>query len=202
MSCATIESQSANISIMAGKKRAAPSSQSEKVVTYRQGDKTVYMESLANRWAIRYVPKAKNSIKRALAAFGELQEIPPQRLFVLRLARKSDEAALKEKAKEWIQARQIEFCQPVLRDVKSRTKHIPTDEISVRFKRPPSERHLRTVEKKYGVRVDRQNEFEPNQFVIKAPPKPDLSLLEVSSKLDADDDVEFAEPNFLAEFKR
>jgi hypothetical protein len=187
---------------MSENKRTPSSKQPSKIVAYRQGEKTVYMEPVVDRWAVRFVPKAESSIKRELAAFGEVDEIPSLRLLVLKLARKEDETALTEKAKEWIHAGKIEFFQPVLRDMKSRLQQIPTDEISVRFKQLPTGRHLRTVEKKYGVKVHRQNEFVPNQFVVKAPATPDLKLLEVASKLDAEDDVEFAAPNFLAEFQR
>jgi hypothetical protein len=173
-------------------KRKTRSAQPAKTASYHQTD----------QWAIRYLPAAKASVTRALSALGEVKELPSQRLLLVRLAKKEDEGVLTEKAKKWIKAGRIEFCQPVLRDVKSQLQQIPTDEISVRFKQVPSGRELRTVERKYGVKVDRQNEFVPNQFVVKAPATPDLKLLEVASKLDAEDDVEFATPNFLAEFDR
>jgi hypothetical protein len=171
-------------------------------VTYRQGDKKVYMEPLAKQWAVRFTPRSRNMIKKELERFGQVEEIRSQRLMVVKLARKSDEPKLKENAKKWIESGQIEFCQPVLRDMNTGLQQIPTDEISVRFKKVPSGRDLRNVEKRFGVKVQRQNEFVPSQFVMKASVTQDLKLLEVASKLDSEDDVEFAAPNFLAEIKR
>ena len=58
------------------------------------------------------------------------------------------------------------------------------------------------LHREYGVTVARQNEFVPNQFILKAEQPSGLNALEIASKLDQADGVEFATPNFISEYRR
>ncbi|HEX4951137.1 MAG TPA: hypothetical protein VFZ34_31055 [Blastocatellia bacterium] len=187
---------------MPRKKTARSSNSKAERLAYRQGANTVYVESLPDRWAVQYVPDARAAVKKKLSALGEVEELPEQRLFLLRLNETAAKTTLAEQAQELLQRGQIEFCQPVLRDEQSQLQQIPTGEISVRFKHVPSTQQLRSVEKKYGLQMVRQNEFVPSQFVVKAPAAPAEQVLDIASQLDAEDEVEFAAPNFIAEFER
>lgn len=187
---------------MPRKKTAPKSNAKAERLAYRQGASTVYVESLPDRWAVQYVPKARAAVKKKLSALGAVEELPEQRLFLLQLSQTESKTTLTEQAQELLQSGQIEFCQPVLRDEQSQLKQIPTGEISVRFKHVPSSQELRSVEKKYGLEMVRQNEFVPSQFVVKASAAPAVEVLDIASQLDAEDEVEFAAPNFIAEFER
>ena len=75
-------------------------------------------------------------------------------------------------------------------------------EVTVRFKRALPKKEREQVEEKFGFTIARQNEFVPNQFVVKVPISRGVDVLKVANDLDADDDVEFATPNFVSEHRR
>lgn len=171
-------------------------------LSYRQGAKTIKVESLAHVWAVRYQAAHRAAVERALNPFGRVQKLPPQRLFVIELANASQRDELLAQLEQLRTAGKIEFFQSVLRDSASKLPQILTDEISVRFKEVPSAKQLKAVEHKYGVRVARQNEFVPRQFIVQTAPAREMNTLEVASQLDAADEIEFAAPNFISEYKR
>ena len=171
-------------------------------ISYRRGEKTVFVESLDDVWSVRYTESAKAAVHSALSAFGRVREIANQRLFVVELADDVRRDDLLQSLRQLLNEGAVEFFAPVLRDPASDLRQILTDEINVRFKEVPSDKHLKAVEKKYGVRVARQNEFVPSQFIVKAPQSKGLDTLEIASQLDAADDIEFAAPNFISEHRR
>jgi hypothetical protein len=103
---------------------------------------------------------------------------------------------------KWVDDGTVEFVTPVLRDEESQLQQILSDEITVRFKSALTSKQLKGVEEKYGVVVARQNEFVPRQFVVKVAQPTGLRTLDVASQLDAADNVEFATPNFISQFRR
>ena len=187
---------------MSAGKSPARAKASARRLSYRQGAKTISVESLAHVWAVRYEAAHRAAVEQALNSFGSVQELPPQRLCVIELASAARRDELLAQLEQLRAAGQIEFFQPVLRDPVSKLHQILTDEISVRFKKAPSAKQLKAVERKYGVRVAHQNEFVPRQFIVQAAPAREMNTLEVASQLDAADEVEFAAPNFISEYKR
>lgn len=137
-----------------------------------------------------------------MSAFGRVREIANQRLFVVELANDAQRDELLESLRQLLDEGAVECFTPVLRDPASDLRRILTDEISLRFKQIPSARDLKTVEKKYGVTIARQNEFAPRQFIVKVKEPEGLRTLEVANQLDAADEVEFAAPNFISEYRR
>jgi hypothetical protein len=182
--------------------KARRSETSVKRIAYHQGERTVYVESLDDFWSVRYAESAKSAVRRELSNSGRVREIANQRLFIVELTDEAQRDELLESLRRLLDDGSIEFFTPVLRDPASDLRQILTDEISVRFKEVPSDKQLEAVEKKYGVRVARRNEFVPSQFVVKAPPSSGLDTLEIASRLDAADEVEFAAPNFISEHRR
>ncbi len=171
-------------------------------ISYRQGEKTVWLESLDDVWSVRYAEPARTAIRDALGAFGDLHEIANQRLFIVKLADKKKRDELLESIQRLLDEGAIEFFTPVLRDPASDLRRILTDEICVRFKKVPSAGELKIFEKRYGVTVARQNEFAPAQFIVKVNEPEGLRTLEVANQIEADGEVEFAAPNFLSEYRR
>lgn len=169
---------------------------------YRQGARNVVVESLDNVWAVRFAASAEATVQKALSGFGEVREIATQRLFVVELSKSAQQGDLLATLRSLLDQGDIEFFKPVLCDPESRLQQIPTDEISVRFKKVPSEKDLKAVEKKYGVVVERQNEFVPSQFIVKTSRSIEGDTLEVASRMDEAEEIEFAAPNFISEHRR
>lgn len=187
---------------MSAGKSPARAKASARRLTQRQRAKTSDVEAPAQVWAVRYQAAHRAAVERALIACGRVRELAPQRLFVVELASAAQSDKLLARLEQLRAAGQIEFFQPVLRDAVSQLQQIVTDEISVRFKKVPSAKQLKAVERKYGVRVARRNEFVPNQFIVQTAPARELNTLEVASQLDAAEEIEFAAPNFISEYKR
>jgi hypothetical protein len=160
------------------------------------------VESLDDWWAVRYAEPAREAVRQALQEFGQVREHLPQRIFVVELAKSDRREGLLKILRQLLGDGAIEFFKPVLRDPDSELQQIVTDEISVRFKQVPSARALKAVEKKYGVRIERQNEFVPSQFIVRTAHPEALDTLEVASLLDEAEEVEFAAPNFISEHRR
>lgn len=186
---------------MKSKESDAPTKISTRRPAHQRGKGKVFAKPLGNTIAVRYREAAGETVYAKLHALGQVRAIEPQRLFIVEFP-KARRAAAEKQLQQWMGEGTIEFFTTVLRDEDSQLRQIPTDEITVRFKAALPPRRLKTLEKKYGVTVARQNEFVPNQFILKVAQPSGLRTLEVASRLDAADDVEFAEPNFISEFRR
>jgi hypothetical protein len=111
------------------------------------------------------------------------------------------ESAL-QKLQPLLDKEKIECVFPVLLDKESKLLQVLTDEITVRFKPTVDAKKRKQIEKEFGLTVARKNESVPNQFVVTAPGAEGLDTLKLANKLDAEDEVEFATPNFVSEHKR
>jgi hypothetical protein len=169
---------------------------------YRQGKTKVYLELLENTLAVRYKKSEKADIYAALRSLGQVRDIESQEMFIVHLHDSTDNEAALKKLQQLSEAGGIEFITPVLRDKESQLLQILTDEITVRFATTPAQEQLKSVEDKYGFTVARQNEFVPNQFIVKVARPEGLHTLNVANELDAADEVEFAAPNFISEYRR
>jgi len=169
---------------------------------YRQGKRKVYMEPLDNTIAVRYRESAEADVYEVLRSLGQVRLIESQRLLIVEFPDAAHRAAALKQLRPWLDEGVVEFVTPVLRDADSHLCQILTDEIAVRFKSALPAKRLKAVEQKYGVTIARQNEFVPNQFIVKVTQPEGLHTLEVASQLDAADEVEFATPNFISEHRR
>ena len=172
---------------------------------YRQGKAKVYLRRVDNTLAVRYDKVAKAQVRKALRALGdvtEVSEIESQQLFIVRFAEGIREETALEHLQPLVDRGSIESVSLVLRDEDSQLLQVLTDEITVRFKPTLAAKERKQVEKKYGLTAARKNEFVPNQFVVKVPRSKGLDTLTVANELDAADEVEFAAPNFVSEYRR
>jgi hypothetical protein len=120
----------------------------------------------------------------------------------VQLSSSADKEKVIEQVQAFLERGIAEAIVPVWRDEESQLLQVLTDEVTVRFKRPLPKKEREQVEKKFGFTIARQNEFVPNQFVVKVPIARGVDALKVANELDADDEVEFAAPNFVSEHKR
>jgi hypothetical protein len=171
-------------------------------IGYRQGAKTVYIEPRDDAWSVRYNQADKASVQRVLKAYGQTSDLANQQTMVVELSNPAQSEELQNKLQQLSEEGAVAAVAPVLRDPDSQMNQIVTDEISVRFTQVPSAQQLKNVEREYGVTVARQNEFVPNQFILKTEQPNGLDTLEIASKLDKADGVEFATPNFISEYRR
>lgn len=183
-------------------KSQARAEESARRAFYRRGTKKIYIEPLDNTIAVRFREGVETDLDQALRALGQVQIDRSQRLAIVKFpdAARRDQAS--KQLQQWLDDGILEFVTPVLRDAESQLHQILTDEIAVRFKSALPLKRLRAMEQKYGVTVARQNEFVPNQFIVKVAQPEGLRTLEVASRLDAADEVEFATPNFISEHRR
>jgi len=182
--------------------KSHPKESTTQRVFYRQGARKIYVEPLQNVLALRYREDAEREVGRALRSLGQVEMMGPQRLAIVEFSDEAQREAASKQLQRWLEAGLVEFVTPVLRDAESDLRQILTDEIAVRFKSALPAERLRAVEHKYGVTVARQNEFVPNQFIVKVAQPAGLHTLEVASQLDAANEVEFATPNFISEHRR
>jgi len=169
--------------------------------SYRHGKNKVYLQPVEDVVAVRYV-SSKEELRKALGSFGTVKDVEQQHLFMVQLRSSSDKQNVLEKVQSFIDSGAAEAIVPVWRDEESQLLQVLTDEVTVRFKRVLPKKEREQVEKKFGFTIARQNEFVPNQFVVKVPISRGVDVLKVANELDADDDVEFAAPNFVSEHRR
>jgi hypothetical protein len=178
-----------------------PSTKGEKKIFYRHGKTKIYLEPAEDTFAIRFDKKARPNIEELLRSLGFVREVESENLSIVELNDPARQEAL-GKLRELLDAGEIEFITPVLRDKESQLLQILTDEITVRLKPNVTLKQLKSAEKKYGFRVARENEFVPNQFILKLTRPAGLHTLEVANELAGMDEVEFAAPNFISEYRR
>ena len=169
--------------------------------SYRHGTNKVYLQPVHDVVAVRYTKPAEE-LRAALSVFGKVKDVEPQQLLIVQLSSSADKEKVLEQAESFIATGAAEAIVPVWRDEESQLLQVLTDEITVRFKRALPKKEREQVEKKFGVTIARQNEFVPNQFTVKVPLSRGVDALKVANELDADDEVEFAAPNFVSEHKR
>ncbi len=172
---------------------------------YRQGKTKVYLKPVNNTLAVRYNKSGKAQVRKTLRSLGEVSdvsEIESQQLFIVRLLAGTKEETALQHLQPLIDKGAIESVAPVLRDEESQLLQVLTNEITVRFKPTLAVKERQQMEKKYGLTIARKNEFVPNQFVVKVPRSKGLDTLNVANQLDAADEVEFATPNFVSEYRR
>lgn len=168
---------------------------------YKQGKTKVYLTPANDVVAVRY-GKSKEKVRAALAELGPVKEVEAQKLFILELPSQKERQAALQQLQPLIDRGLIESVVPVMRDKESQLLQVLTDEITVRFKRPLPKKEREQVEKKFGFTIARQNEFVPNQFIVKVSTSAGVDPLQVANELDAADEVEFAAPNFVSEHRR
>ena len=169
--------------------------------SYRHGKNKVYLQPVEDVVAVRYA-SSRDKLRDALSAFGKVKEVEPQQLLMVQLRSASDKAKVLSQVQSFIDSGTAEAVVPVWRDEESQLLQVLTDEVTVRFKRALPKKEREQVEKKFGFTIARQNEFVPNQFVVKVPISRGGDALKVANELDADDEVEFAAPNFVTEHRR
>ena len=185
---------------MAAKKRPpARRTQSTRAIGTRAA---TGLKTVPNEIAARYRSGREEAVRDALSPLGRVESYLPQRMIVLHRASGITAAKLRAALDQLQRARLIEFVTPVLLDPDSRTRQVLTDEIVVRLKPGRSRRTLAALEAAHGIEIDRRNEFEPSQYIVKVPKPSGLQTLDVARSLDRSEDVEFASPNFLTEIKR
>jgi hypothetical protein len=96
---------------------------------------------------------------------------------------------------------QLDFVAPVMVDDRGQ-QQLPTGKIVVQFHTPPSEETLHALERTYGLRCLKRNEFKQEQVIFemidhKAAYPPDLI-----ASLESDPSIKFAAPEILARFSR
>jgi len=169
--------------------------------SYRHGKNKVYLQPVEDVVAVRYA-SSKEELRKALSSFGTVREVEPQQLFMVQLRSSSDKGKVLDQVQSLIDSGAAQAIVPVWRDEESQLLQVLTDEVTVRFKRVLPKKEREQVEKKFGFTIARQNEFVPNQFVVKVPISRGVDALKVANELDADDEVEFAAPNFVTEHRR
>jgi len=169
--------------------------------SYRQGKTKVYLQPVDDVLAVRYA-HSKEEVREALSSFGKVRELEAQKVLIVQLPEASEKENALRELQRLMDSGMIDSVVPVLRDEESQLLQVLTDEITVRFKRALPKKEREQVEKKFGFTIARQNEFVPNQFVVKVPTSTGVDALKVANDLDAADEVEFAAPNFISEHRR
>ena len=164
--------------------------------------KTAGFKTASNQIAARYRSGAEKRVLAALRTLGTVETCVPKRMVVLHRGANATASAVTAAMEKLKQQGLIEFVTPVLIDLESKTRQVLTDEIVIQLKPGRTQRALAALTAKHGVSIGKQSEFEPSQFIVTVPKPTGMQTLDVARLLDKSADVEFASPNFLAEFKR
>jgi hypothetical protein len=170
-------------------------------ITYQAGEQKIAVEPVKDTLVIGYETEQVDQIFPILQTLGQVENNPQLQVAIIQFANESQRLAGEALFHEWIKQGLITFVTPLLRDVNSQSHQILTNEITVRFVATPASAELVAVEQQYGVVIARQNEFVPNQYIVKVTQAEGLETLEVAQKLDTADGVVFATPNFISEHK-
>jgi len=160
------------------------------------------LKAVPDEIAARYRTGQQEKVRAALAPLGAVETYPQQRMIVVRRGRGVASTKLTSALDDLRKQNVIEFVTPVLRDPESGTRQVLTDEIVLRLKPGRSKRALDALKAAHGIEVERRNEYEPSQYIVKVANPSGTQTLDVARSLDESDDVEFASPNFLTEIKR
>ena len=161
------------------------------------------LKTIPSQVAVRYRKGQESKVSSALSEFGTLENQVPQCILILHkssgVSRRDVESVLQALRDRGV----IDFATAVLRDAESGARQVLTDEIVVRLKpsAPPRET-LATLKAEHGVEIEKQNAYEPTQYIVKVLDPSGTKTLDVARSLDRCDQVEFASPNFLTDFTR
>jgi hypothetical protein len=151
--------------------------------------------------AVRCKPHGEGRVRDYLAELSDVTSLASQRLLLATFPEDVPDAVVKQ-LQQWSEEGFVELVAPVFRDPDSQLVQIPTDEITVRFKAGLSSDKREHLEKKHKVSVARQNEFIPNQYVVKLPKDETRDIVHVAEKMNAEQEVEFATPNYISQYRR
>lgn len=152
--------------------------------------------------AVRCRRAAEGAVTNALRQLGAVRHLGPHRLVLVELPDTRRQAAAVKQLRAWRRDGSVEFFTPVLRDEKTGLLRILTDEITVRFKPHVPVTRRAAIQRKLGVNTLRQNEFVPDQRVVRVAQPVGLKTLTVARALDRSPDVEYATPNYISEYRR
>lgn len=135
-------------------------------------------------------------LRDALAELGEVEPVGED-LLLLRPANGLD-AARKRLLDE---TEGVAWAEPVLLDERNEP-HVPTGEVSVRFTRSLSDRELEAFARTHELRLERRNEFVPEQATFTPVDPRRSSLPELVQELTAASDVRSAFANTKSRYRR
>lgn len=160
------------------------------------------LKPIRGLYAVRCRLANEPTVADALRELGSVRRLEPHHLLLVQLPDKKREAAALNKLRAWHLAGRVEFFTPVFRDEATQLQRIPTDEIILRFKPDVPAKRRASLRRKLGVNTLRQNEFVPDQCVVKVSKATGLKTLKVATTLAKSAEVEYATPNYISEFRR
>jgi hypothetical protein len=153
--------------------------------------------------AVSVAPSSAKQVRSALATFGTIEPYEPAHLLILHAATDVSHAEVLGVLEKLEREGLVEYVTPVLHDPGTGARQILTDEITVRLKPDALQKGaLDEMRRAEGVSVARRNEFVPTQYTLKVPRASGTRTLDVATRLQERDDVEFAEPNYIVDIKR
>ena len=135
-----------------------------------------------------------------LASLGTVRPIPGTERVVLEVAGAAGSA--RELWRRVLDAvDRIRWAAPVVVDETGAT-HLPTGEVSVRFRRAPSAGELKRFASAHRVRVRKRNEFVREQVTVGPLDERECYLPELVEEISAEDGVLAAWADTMSEFRR
>ncbi len=174
---------------------------------YYVRDRKVKLLRLPDSFAVRYRPtvSAQTMVRRLmdnadLSTVEERKELPRNRVVIITLPPTERLSVSSSTLSTLAADEDIEFIAPVYRDPQSGLRLVATDEITVRFKPGITPETIATFNAEQGITNVQQNRFVANQYILKVSNPADV--LTIANRYQASELTEFAEPNFVSEFKK
>jgi hypothetical protein len=176
-----------------------------KTVTFTTHKKPIKVVAELQTAAVGYDKAQDTPLRQALQVVTpDRPEVRPAARLMMIVPLPNGKAKL---ASAWEQLRELvrkgiaQFATPRLRDSEGYGRYV-TDEVTVRFKKPPKKPELAAFTKQYNLSVIRQSIGSKETYLMKTSEPDWEQVLKHTSTMDADVRVEFASPNFLSEMRR
>ena len=151
-------------------------------------------------FVVKPKPGADAETKARLSGLGEVEEIPGSNRLVLRLPEPA--ADTKGTWRRLVEVTEsVEWAAPFVVD-ETGGVHLPTGDVSIRFRHPPSEKQLARFARVHRLRIRERNEFVPEQVTAEPIAGREIYLPELIEEISAERIVLTVWADTLSPFRR
>lgn len=138
-------------------------------------------------------------LRTELATLGDVEDVEGAAPLLQVSVRDHDARGARERLLE--QVKEVAWAEPLLVDEQGES-HVPTGEVSIRFREALSDSELASFAADHGLRLERRNEFVPEQAVFAPVDARGTYLPDLTELLATDPNVTQAWANTMSRYQR
>ncbi len=171
------------------------------ILTYGRGVHERKIEIVQRRFALGYAGNNEEKLCDELQDLRDVKIKPSPGMLLLDVA---DDVRMQ--LYEWAHGQlgtTLRYCTPILRDLQTGLELILTDEILIHFRQQLTRERATEVLSEYPtVLLGQSVRWSPGEFIAHVQKATGIAPLQAADAIDADEEVEFACPNFIGEVRR